>query len=559
MSTQQLNTQGLQLAAADLAAVSLPVCVVDDGATVLWANDEFRRLVRQEQPDFVAAALRELAANPAGAARVHQREVGLEDEAGEKREYLLTIEPRADSASWFCYLFDISHVRRAERASRKQLRVEKLLTGVLSYFVGEADQRQAINSALLDLGLFTRADRALVVVVDEESNCFHDAFEWIADDQTASADHLVGQSVKVFPWWHRELDRNDLVDIGDVSVLPPQAREEMSRIGVTPRGSVLLMPLLADSRFAGLLALTCTRPQALNKPEYVVILDLMRHFLERIIHLQRNDAALQRSVQELHEKQSQLIRSERMASIGQIAAGVAHEINNPIGYITANLTTLQGYAPTLRTALDVCLASPDAGGIEAEEGRFILDDLDGIIAESLEGCGRVRDIVQNLRGFARADGTRPVEANLNDCIESTLKIVWNELKYRCRVVREFGELPSLSCFPGQINQVVMNLLVNAAQAIEGEGTITIATRADPGEIVLSITDTGVGVPVADQARIFEPFFTTKPPGKGTGLGLYICREIIAGHHGSLTVASVPGAGTTLTVRLPLPGLEVDDA
>ncbi|WP_226377723.1 PAS domain S-box protein [Citrifermentans bremense] len=268
--------------------------------------------------------------------------------------------------------------------------------------------------------------------------------------------------------------------------------------------------------------------------------------------------------QELKATHSQLLQQEKMASIGQLAAGVAHEINNPVGFISSNLSTLGKYLErissfvTLQSAKLVQCASAEVL-VELTEARqtlkvdYILRDAPDLVAESMDGADRVRTIVQNLKTFSRVDDAETMYVNLNDCLESTVTIAWNELKYKTTLNRDYGELPPIKCFPHQLNQVFLNLLVNAAHAIEVQGEVTITTRCLGETVKVTISDTGCGIPDEIQNRIFEPFFTTKEVGKGTGLGLSISYDIIKKHGGSIEVESAPGKGTTFSVVLPVEG------
>lgn len=265
----------------------------------------------------------------------------------------------------------------------------------------------------------------------------------------------------------------------------------------------------------------------------------------------------------LAETQLHLIQADKMASLGQLAAGVAHEINNPVGFVASNLETLREYVETFKTLLGAYerLAASQGGDQaaatevrdlrEGDEVSYMLEDIDGLLAESREGMFRVTEIVQGLKSFARLDASELESADLNAALEDTLKIVWNELKYRCEVVKVFGELPRVRCYPGQLKQVFMNLLTNAAQSIEEQGEIRIETRQVEDLVEIAITDTGRGIPEEILGRIFEPFFTTKPVGQGTGLGLAISYGIIQAHKGSIEVQSDEGRGTCFIVRLPL--------
>jgi two-component system NtrC family sensor kinase len=184
---------------------------------------------------------------------------------------------------------------------------------------------------------------------------------------------------------------------------------------------------------------------------------------------------------------------------------------------------------------------------------YILNDLESLLSESLEGADRVKQIVHDLKDFARMDETTVTETDLNQCVRSTVNIVRNELKYVAQLDLQLGELPLVTCNPQQINQVITNLLVNAAQAIEGHGTITVTTQQVERQVVLTIADTGSGIPPEVMKRIFEPFFTTKPVGKGTGLGLTISYDMVRKNGGEISVESEPGKGTTFTITLPVSG------
>jgi signal transduction histidine kinase len=268
-------------------------------------------------------------------------------------------------------------------------------------------------------------------------------------------------------------------------------------------------------------------------------------------------------IRKLEEAHNQLLQSEKMASLGQLAAGVAHEINNPIGFVTSNLGTLRRYAEQLiklRATYEEavgCLAEDSpvrlaiAAAREVAEADFLEADVLSVIAESSEGVTRVRRIVQDLKTFSHTGPAEWQWIDLNACLDSTLSIANNEIKYNAQVVREYGVVPEVECMASQLNQVFLNLLVNAAQAIVGHGTITLRTGSDAGNAWVEIEDTGSGIPAENLKRIFDPFFTTKPVGQGTGLGLSISYGIVRKHNGSIEVRSTPGQGSTFRVTVPL--------
>ena len=295
-------------------------------------------------------------------------------------------------------------------------------------------------------------------------------------------------------------------------------------------------------------------------------------FLEARVH--ERTTALRRMLEQqqalnrkLEDAQNQLLQSEKMASLGQLAAGVAHELNNPIGFVHSNLGTLEGYLADLFNLIDAyekaTAASPSAelkaalapalGLRKSMDYDIVRQDIHQLMNESRDGLTRVKKIVQDLKDFSRVGETNWQWADLHQGLDSTLNIVWNELKYKCTVTKHYApSLPRIRCLPSQLNQVFMNLLVNAAHAIPEKGEITISTEAvGEDRVRIRIADTGTGIPPEFLKRIFEPFFTTKPVGKGTGLGLSIAWGIIGKHHGSIAVDSRPGAGTTFTITLPI--------
>ncbi|RIX49662.1 MAG: PAS domain S-box protein [Rhodocyclales bacterium GT-UBC] len=275
--------------------------------------------------------------------------------------------------------------------------------------------------------------------------------------------------------------------------------------------------------------------------------------------LQSERRELQSLLSKIEEAQQQLLQSEKMAAIGQLAAGVAHEINNPIGFVNSNLGTLKNYITRLLelvTVYENTLTSGDRRDLDAAlretDFDFLREDLPALLAESQEGLGRVTKIVQDLKDFSHVGETDFQPANLNSAMESTLNVVWNELKYKAEVIRELGKIPEVECVPAQINQVFMNLLVNAAHAIEQRGKITVRSGCELGHVWFEIADTGKGMTQEVRNRIFEPFFTTKPVGQGTGLGLSISYDIIVKKHGGrIDVSSEPGKGTVFRLWLPI--------
>lgn len=285
--------------------------------------------------------------------------------------------------------------------------------------------------------------------------------------------------------------------------------------------------------------------------------------------LEQGRHELEKAYAELTSRQAIILHQDKMASIGLLAAGVAHDINNPIGFVTNNLeelsiylTRLQAFIEEQQAIIQASASSEELKKLQEDWNQlgieYILDDFGALIAESLEGATRVSDIVKNLRNFSRVDDFAFKLADVNECLENSIKITQHELRHKAQVHRQFGDIPQILCCPQQLNQAFMNLLVNAAHAIDKRGDVTLKSWSDTDHVHISITDTGCGIPENLQPQIFEPFFTTKEAGKGTGLGLSIVADIVKLHQGKISVQSRPGQGTTFTITLPIRP-EVGDA
>ncbi|HXX94543.1 MAG TPA: response regulator [Planctomycetota bacterium] len=281
--------------------------------------------------------------------------------------------------------------------------------------------------------------------------------------------------------------------------------------------------------------------------------------------LQEQIVERQRAEEERSRMSAQLLQGQKLQAIGQLAAGIAHEINNPVGYILSNTVTGLEYLRNLERLLE---AMDQAIGVRPTrrarpsqepldrlrkeiDAPFLLRDFGEALKDVKEGAERIRDIVKNLKEFTHLDPGDWKPARLEDLLESAIRLCWNEIKYKAEVRRDFAPLPPLVCHPQQIEQVFVNLLVNAAQALDGKGTIFLSLREESGDAIVGIRDTGSGIPPEVLPKLFEPFFTTKPVGQGTGLGLHVVHKIVQGHQGRIEVRSTPGEGTEFTIRFPL--------
>lgn len=289
--------------------------------------------------------------------------------------------------------------------------------------------------------------------------------------------------------------------------------------------------------------------------------------------LRSRNLALEDANQKLAASQSQLLQTGKMAAIGQLAAGVAHEINNPIGYINSNLRALDHYVSDILHALSAYeTLENDALQNDALENAspltqtlqelqtlkerldlsFIRSDLPKLVHETREGSDRITTIVRSLRDFSRSDANEPWQmANIEKGLDASLNIAWNELKHKADVIKEYGGVGEIECMPSQLNQVFLNLMINAGHAMAERGNIWIRTERTPDRVFIEVADSGTGIAPDLIEKIFDPFFTTKPVGKGTGLGLAVSYGIIQKHGGEISVTSCLGMGTTFRIGLPL--------
>jgi two-component system, NtrC family, sensor kinase len=252
---------------------------------------------------------------------------------------------------------------------------------------------------------------------------------------------------------------------------------------------------------------------------------------------------LERMYAELQATQTQLVQSAKMASLGELVAGIAHEINNPLAFALSHLDTAQ------RTLGPIAAATNPAASAAAQHW----EKLQSRLREMTIGLTRIRDLVIKLRTFSRLDGDERGTAKIEDCVESVITILGHRLKDRVSIQRNFGQPESIDCYPGLLNQALMNLIANSLDAIEGEGTVTVTTGAAGDRYLIAVSDTGSGIPLAVRQRIFEPFFTTKAVGSGTGLGLSITYSIVEKHGGTISVECPPSGGTVMTISLPMEG------
>ncbi|HVR83978.1 MAG TPA: PAS domain S-box protein, partial [Planctomycetota bacterium] len=302
-----------------------------------------------------------------------------------------------------------------------------------------------------------------------------------------------------------------------------------------------------------------------------VIITALKDSNDRLIgfsKVTRDMSERRRAEEERHRLQSSMLQGQKLQAIGQLSAGIAHEINNPVGYILSNLNTMGEYCQDLRKLIQAAASAAkdweekrDPSAALEQYVRLskdirsdhVLNDLSDIVSDCKLGGEKIRDIIRSLREFSHVDPSELQPTDLNKCLEDALRICWNEIKYKAAVHKDYGALPPVPCYAQRLEQVFVNLLVNAGQAIPKKGDIYLSTRVENGQGVIRIRDTGRGIAPEHMGKIFEPFFTTKEIGAGTGLGLHVAYKIITAHRGKIEVASEVGKGTEFTVRVPLEG------
>ena len=407
--------------------------------------------------------------------------------------------------------------------------------------------REVVERILVAVTDTMGVERALVLLVDSSgAQLATEAASGDWDDDLEAPRLAVDHPICRNLWMRRtELARRDFDEEPD-----PEIRE-LSRDVFDTLDVELLVPILFGVDLLGIIAVgrslaaerfgTDERQLLRTLANQSAIAIENAQAFDEIAKLNENlEARVEERTLALRETQGQLVQSEKMRSLGQLVAGVAHELNNPIGFVHANLQLLEDYVDRL--------TRDDVGEERREKARSAIEKL---LSRSREGTQRVKEIVQDLRTFSRMDHAELQQVSLGEEIDRTLTLMEPRLKGGVEVTRDYGDLPQVRCFAGQLNQVFMNLLMNACDALEGQGNITVRTREVEEGVRLDFIDDGPGMPEEVQQRIFEPFFTTKPVGQGTGLGLSLSLGIIERHGGSLNVESTPGGGTTFVLHLPL--------
>ena len=485
-------------------------------------------------------------------------------------------------------LIDITTRKQAEIELEQHAQLETLMAMLSMQFINlnpdETEQR--IQESLQGIGQTIGVDRVYMFNYTADLQTCSNTYEWCENGVVPQIDSLQEVPANLLPWWTEQMKRLRNIVISDVAEMPPEATAEQQLLQAQDIKSLLVVPLSWGGKLEGFIGFDSVRAKKDWSDEDVAPLELLAGIIHNAIkhkegeqQLYELNSTLEQRVEirtrELHDMQTQMYLQEKMASVGQLAAGLAHEINNPVSFVATNFATLEedmkAFSTLLkayRTALDDVAHLPDVAKhletikqIEQNFAiEFILNDLPNLFAESHDGIKRITTIIGNMRNFARKDAEDDFAPfSLNKGIQDTLIITRNAYKYRAEIILELADLPDINGVAGQINQVLLNLIVNAAQALNEmefeagkKGTITIRTGREGNEVYCQIEDNGPGIPDDVVSHIFDPFFTTKAPGEGTGLGLSISYEIIVNkHHGSLSVCRGAEGGTCFRLGLPI--------
>ncbi|MCP4724185.1 MAG: PAS domain S-box protein, partial [bacterium] len=458
---------------------------------------------------------------------------------------------------------DITERKRAEKELKYRLEFENLITTISSRFINLSPDEidEGIHSALGNIAEFANVDRSYVFLLSQAGSAVDCTHEWCAECVKPTIDQCQKMPADTFPWLYEKLMHDESVYIPSVPDMPPEAASEREQFESENIQSVVIVPMRARGRFKGFLGFDSVKEKKEWSDDIIILLKIVgeifvnalahKNFLEELNKANEDlEKKVEERTRELKDKHIMLINSEKMASLGQLVAGVAHEINTPLGALKSNNDVFIRSTVKIKAKLDELRKE------EFKEEFVILDkmynSIDKLNDINKTAAERITNIVSSLRKFARLDEAEKDTVDIHEGIESTLTLVHHEYKNRITLHKEFGNIPYVNCFPNQLNQVFMNILINAGQAIEDKGDVFIKTSiVDKEKVEVIIEDNGKGIRKEDLKNIFNPGFTTKGVGVGTGLGLSIVYQIIKDHNGKIEIDSEVGIGTSVRILLPV--------
>ena len=445
---------------------------------------------------------------------------------------------------------DITERKKAEATMATRLRYEEGLAACSQALLSDTGTESALNEAMQYLLQASNTSRVYIFAnFDDPTDgiCMRQTHEVCAPGVTPQIDNPVLQHVPYksgFERWRNTLKNGKLI-AGLIEALPDSEREILESQDIL---SILVIPLWVGGKWYGFIGFDdVAEPRQWNE-EDIRLLQTAAKVIGIYLERKKVMEDLERTNKHLIETQAQLVQSEKMASLGTLVAGIAHEINTPVGAVSSMHDTLMRAVGKLKSILETDFQKAYQQNQRLKNTLKVIEDANKVIAT---GTDRVTNIVRRLRSFARLDEAELKTVDIHEGLEDTLVLVHHEIKHNIKVLRNYGEIPPISCYPGQLNQVFLNLLMNAKQAIKGTGEIEITTYHKNKKVHIAFRDNGVGIAKEHLKKIFDPGFTTKGVGVGTGLGLSICYKIMEVHHGKILVESEVGKGSTFTVVVPM--------
>lgn len=482
----------------------------------------------------------------------------------------------------------MSNISEVENELIERLSYERTISKISSLFVHLSDHIDfEISEGLKELAISTKASRAYIFLFLDGELTMDNTHEWCAPGVEPQIDNLKGLPTEMFPWWMEKIKANEIIHIESVKDMPPEAIAEKEILEAQMIQSVIVLPLVVQEQSLGFIGLDNVGSSTRWKDEDLILLSLTSEIFSNVFmrkqydnRLRNANEELSNTLDELRKLQAQMIHQEKMVGIGQLAAGIAHEINNPLGYVSSNFETLSKYILRLQSVLrkqketihsfetynekdiDCNVLKTSIASLSqyyvANKIDYVLEDLTDLLEDSKSGFSRVSEIINSLRNFARSEShSKHSTHNLLQIVDEVLLILGNEIRYAATIEKRVDPLLEITCNRSEIGQVIMNLVLNAIQAIKANvklttGLVRITSDISDDYILLHIEDDGIGVEPEQLKQIFDPFYTTKEVGTGTGLGLSISYDIMVNkHEGQIVVNSTPGIGTIFTLKFKL--------
>lgn len=452
---------------------------------------------------------------------------------------------------------------------QRKTELETMISSIARDFIKSQSDQKMILNALKRIGEFSGASRAYIFEFQDNGIWMDNTYEWCQSGVSPQIDILKNQEIKVFPWWMNKLSTGKPLIINDVSKLPKEAQAEKDILAMQGILSVLVMPIMKKGYLNGFIGFDNVETKGDWQEEDQSALqfasELFSHFFDRLeweTELQETKDELEQTLEHVNSIQLKLIQQEQMVGIGHLASGVAHEINNPLGFILSNHATLKSYAKDLLQyvhKIEERECNCQLSVKEKENVHFIEEDLEDLFKDIDEGLNRVKTIVESLRFFSFIDSIHAFNYyDIQEGLKNTLVLIQTRIKESVDLKLYIdSNLPSVYVDGSKMNQVFLNLMTNALDAIDEAGSlktglIEIKVKIENGYMVIQFRDNGKGMSPEEKAHIFTPFFTTKEAGRGTGLGMSFVYDTVCNvHKGKIHVESEKGVGTTICVEIPI--------